>query len=83
MHHYLLGEFPLTMSKEFVAARLSELGAAVDETLGTQTDVLVLGERSLGEPTPRTSPRRTSTSWPTSSGMRIIRLAELAEFLRY
>jgi hypothetical protein len=83
MHHYLLGEFPLTMSKEFVAARLSELGAAVDETLGTQTDVLVLGERPLGEADAKDLTATDEYKLADKLGMRIIRLTELAEFLRY
>ena len=83
MHHYLLGEFPLTLSKEFVAARLSELGAAVDETLGTQTDVLVLGERPLGEAEAKDLTETDEYKLADKLGMRIIRLTELAEFLRY
>jgi hypothetical protein len=83
MHHYLLGEFPLTMSKEFVAARLGELGAAVDDTLGTQTDVLVLGERPLGEADAKDLTETDEYKLADKLGMRIIRLTELAEFLRY
>jgi len=83
MHHYLLGEYPLTMSKEFVAARLSELGAAVDDTLGTQTDVLVLGDKPLGEENAKDLTELDEYKLADKLGMRIIRLAELAEFLRY
>lgn len=83
MHHYLLGDFPLTLSKEFVAARLGELGAAVDDTLGTQTDVLVLGERPLGEADAKDLTETDEYKLADKLGMRIIRLTELAEFLRY
>jgi hypothetical protein len=83
MHHYLLGEFPLNLSKEFVTARLGELGAAVDETLGTQTDVLVLGERPLGEADAKDLTATDEYKLADKLGMRIIRLTELAEFLRY
>ena len=83
MHHYLLGEYPLTLSKEFVAARLSELGAAVDGTLGTQTDVLVLGDKPLGEAEAQDLTMTDEYKLADKLGMRIIRLAELAEFLRY
>jgi hypothetical protein len=83
MRHYLLGEYPLTMSKEFVAARLAELGAAVDTTLGTQTDVLVLGDKPLGEADAKDLTETDEYKFADKLGMRIIRLAELAEFLRY
>ena len=83
MHHYLLGEYPLTLSKDFVAARLNELGAAVDTTLGTQTDVLVLGERPLGEAEAEDLTMTDEYKLADKLGMRIIRLAELADFLRY
>jgi hypothetical protein len=83
MRHYLLGEYPLTMSRDFVAARLSELGAAVDETLGTQTDVLVLGDKPLGEADAQDLTATDEYKLADKLGMRIIRLAELAEFLRY
>ena len=83
MHHYLLGDFPLTLSKEFVTARLGELGAAVDDTLGTQTDVLVLGDRPLGEADAKDLTETDEYKLADKLGMRIIRLEELAEFLRY
>jgi hypothetical protein len=81
---HLLGDFPLTMSKEFVTTRLTELGAAVDETLDTGTDVLVVGEKSLAEG--EFAPELTDTDeykLADKLGMRIIRLEALAEFLRY
>ena len=83
MHHYLLGEYPLTLSKEFVAARLTELGAAVDDTLGTQTDVLVLGDTPLGEADAKDLTQTEEYKLADKLGMRIIRLAELSDFLRY
>lgn len=83
MHHYLLGEFPLTLSKDFVSARLAELGAAVDETLSTSTDVLVLGEKPLGEADAKELTETDEYKLADKLGMRIIRLADLADFLRY
>ena len=83
MHHYLLGDFPITMSKDFVSARLTELGAAVDDTLSTQTDVLVLGDRPLGEADAKDLTETDEYKLADKLGMRIIRLTELAEFLRY
>jgi hypothetical protein len=84
VHFYLLGDFPLTMSKEFVAARLSELGAAVDDKLDTGTDVLVLGEKSLAEG--EFAQELTGTDdykLADQLGLRIVRLAALADYLRY
>jgi len=84
LHFYLLGDFPLTLSKEQATARLRELGAEVDETLGTSTDVLVLGEKSLAEG--EGAPELTESDeykLADRLGMRIIRLAELADFLKY
>ncbi|HZL99829.1 MAG TPA: hypothetical protein VFD43_06220 [Planctomycetota bacterium] len=83
LNHYLLGEFPLNSSKDFVAARLSELGATVDDTLGTQVDVLVLGERPLGDAQALDLTDTDEYKLADKLGMRIIRLAELDEFLRY
>ncbi len=84
LHFFLLGDFPLTMSKEQATARLRELGAEVDETLGTATDVLVLGEKSLAEG--EFAAELTDTDeykLADKLGMRIIRLAELSDFLKY
>jgi hypothetical protein len=84
VHFYLLGDFPLTVSKEFVAARLAELGAAVDETLGTGTDVLVVGEKSLAEG--EFAQELTETDeykLADKLGMRIVRLDSLSDYLRY
>jgi len=84
LHFFLLGDFPLTMSKEQATARLKELGASVDEKLSADTDVLVLGEKPLAEG--ENAPELTeSDDYKTADklGMRIIRLAELQDFLRY
>lgn len=83
MRHYLLGEYPLTMSKDFVSARLAELGAAVDTTLGTQTDVLVIGDRPLSEGEGKDLTDTDEYKLADKLGMRIVRLADLADFLRY
>ncbi len=84
MHFHLLGEFPLNMSKEFATQRLEELGAKVDGSVGTSTDVLVLGETSLDEGDDAvaltdTDAYRTAEKF----GIRIILLPELASFLKY
>ncbi len=84
LHFYLLGDFPLTLAKEQATARLRELGAEVDETLQTTTDVVVLGEKSLAEG--EFAQELTDTDdykLADKLGMRIIRVAELADFLRY
>jgi hypothetical protein len=84
LHFFLLGDFPLTMSKEQATARLRELGAEVDETMDTGTDVLVLGDKSLAEG--EFAQELTDTDeykLADKLGMRIIRLAELADFLKY
>jgi len=83
-HFYLLGEFPLSLSKEFVTQRLGELGAKVDDTLTATTDVLVLGNRNLAEG--ESAPELTATDefrLARDLGMRIVRLDELAPYLRY
>lgn len=84
LHFFLLGDFPITMSKEQATARLRELGAEVDEQLTAETDVLVLGEKSLAEGD--TAPELTDSDeykLADKLGMRIIRLAELQDFLKY
>jgi NAD-dependent DNA ligase len=84
LRFYLLGDFPLTMSKEQATARLKELGASVDETLSADTDVLVLGEKSLAEG--EGAPELTDSDeykLADKLGIRIIRLAELQDFLKY
>jgi hypothetical protein len=81
---FLLGDFPLTSSKEFVTSRLRELGSDVDETLSTSTDVLVLGNKSLAEG--EFAQELTDTDeykLADKLGIRIIRLPELAQFLSY
>ena len=83
LHFYLLGDFPLTLSKEFVTQRLAEMGSKVDGSVGTSTDVLVLGEESLSEgddavPLTDTDAYRTAEKF----GIRIILLPELASYLR-
>jgi len=84
LRFFLLGDFPLTLAKEQATARLRELGAEVDETLQTTTDVVVLGEKSLAEG--EFAQELTDTDdykLADKLGMRIIRVAELADFLRY
>lgn len=84
LHYYLLGDFPLTLSKEFVTGRLDELGAMVDEDLTTTTDVLVLGEKNLAEGEFAMELVDTDEfKLADKLGMRIVRLDELAGFLRY
>ncbi len=84
LHFFLLGDFPLTLAKEQATVRLRELGAMVDETLASGTDVVVLGEKSLAEG--EFAQELTDTDeykLADKLGMRIIRVAELADFLRY
>jgi hypothetical protein len=84
LHFYLLGAFPLGLSKEFVTGRLTALGGQVDSRLGTITDVLVVGEKNLAND--EDEPDLTDTEeyrYARSIGMRIIRLDELAAYLRY
>jgi len=83
-HFFLLGDFPLTLTKDFATARLTELGAVVDDKLGTGTDVLVVGDKSMVEG--ETGPELTDSDeykLAEKLGMRIIRVADLAEFLKY
>ncbi len=81
--YFLLGEFPLTTSREFIGQRLDDLGASVDDTLSVGTDVLVLGSKNLSD---EFAPELTETeeyAFATKVGMRIMRLADLKPFLRY
>ncbi len=83
LHYYLLGQYPLTLSKEFVTKRLRELGSEVDETLDTGTDVVVLGDKDLAEGEDAKDLTETDEyKLADKLGMRIVRLGELAEFLR-
>jgi len=82
LHYHLLGEFPLSLSKEYITARLSEMGGVVDSGITETTDVLVLGEKNLAEgefavALEDTDEYRRADKW----GMRIVRLADLAAFL--
>lgn len=81
---YLLGDFPLTLSREFVSQRLEDLGASVDGALTVDTDVLVLGHESLSEGEFAKALTETEDFILADKlGTRILRLDELAEFLRY
>ena len=82
LHYHLLGEFPISLSKEFVQARLAEHGGVVDSSISETTDVLVLGQKNLSEgefavELEDTDEYRKADKW----GMRIVRLADLASFL--
>jgi len=82
-HFYLLGDFPLSLSKDFAAARLVELGSVVDVKLSTGTDILVVGEKSLSD---EFAPELTATEeykLAEKLGMHIIRVSELSDFLNY
>jgi len=84
LHFYLLGDFPITLSKEQATARLKELGAVVDDKLGTGTDVLVLGNKPAAEG--EQGPELTDSDdykLADKLGIRIMRFAELADFLKY
>ncbi|MGQ0552656.1 MAG: hypothetical protein ACT4PU_05505 [Planctomycetota bacterium] len=83
LRFFLLGDFPLTMSKEFTTARLRELGSEVDETVGTHTDVLVLGEKRLDDEEALELVDMEEYKLADKLGVRIVRLADLADFLRY
>ncbi|GEM_PF-1779110 len=82
LHYHLLGEFPISLSKEFIQARLAEHGGVVDGSISETTDVLVLGQKNLSEgefavELEDTDEYRKADKW----GMRIVRLADLASFL--
>lgn len=84
LNFYLHGEFPLAMSKEYVAGKLQELGAGVTDSVGTSTDVLVLGHKNLalGDD----APELTDTPEFMQAdrlGIRVVRLDDLARFLAY
>lgn len=81
---YLLGEFPLTLSKEYVTGRLQALGAIVDESIGTTTDVLVLGEKNQAEGEFAEELTESDEYLKAEQlGLRIVRLDDLAEYLRF
>lgn len=84
LHFYLLGQFPMGLSKEFVTSRLSDLGGHVDTAIGASTDVLVLGEKDLSEGEFATELTDTDEYHMADKwGVRIVRLDDLAGFLRY
>lgn len=81
--YFLLGDFPLTMSREFIEQRLQDLGASVDDDLTVATDVLVLGNKDLSD---EFAPELTETdeyAFASKVGMRIVRLDNLKPYLRY
>lgn len=81
---YLLGDFPLTMSREFVAQRLVALGGSIDESLSTDTDVLVLGYESPAEGEFAQALSETDEFILADKlGTRVMRLDDLAKFLKY
>jgi len=79
---FLLGEFPLALSKEFLTARLTELGQTVHDRIGTSTDVLVLGESPLAEGDDAPS-LMDSEEFKLAErlGLRIMRVSDLRDFL--
>lgn len=84
LHYHLLGEFPLSASKELVTARLEALGGHVDSTLTVTTDVLVLGEKNLAEGEFAVELEETDTYQKAERlGLRIVRLDTLKDFLGY
>ncbi len=82
-HFFLLGDFPLTLSKDFAAARLVELGSVVDTKLDTGTDILVVGEKSLNDEFAQELTATDEYKLAEKLGMQIIRVSELSDFLRY
>jgi hypothetical protein len=80
---YLLGDFPLTLSREFVTERLESMGGEVDESLTVGTDVLVLGHENLGDEFAVALTATDEFILADKLGTRIVRLDELAQFLRY
>jgi hypothetical protein len=82
-HFFLLGDFPLTLSKDFATARLKELGAEVDDKLDTGTDILVVGEKNLSDEFATELTEAPEYKLAERLGMRIIRVSELSDFLRY
>lgn len=84
LHFFLLGEFPLGLSKEFVSSRLLELGAVVDGSVGTGTDVLVLGSKNLADGEFAVELEETDEyRLADRLGMRIMRLADLSGYLSF
>lgn len=83
LRYFLLGEFPVSLSKEFVTGRLGELGGHVDSELTVLTDILVVGSRNeLDEFA--TAPEATAEfQMADRLGLRIVRLDELARYLRF
>ncbi len=82
-HFFLLGQFPLTLSKEFIAQRLGDLGGVLDDSIGVSTDVLVLGYKDMSD---EFAPDLTETdefAQADKLGTRIVRLVDLEEYLRY
>lgn len=80
---FLLGQFPLTLSKEFVSQRLGDLGGEIDESIGVSTDVLVLGYKDMSDEFAKDLTETDEFIEADKLGTRIVRLADLEEFLRY
>jgi len=83
-HFYLLGDFPVSLSQDFVERRLEELGGQIDERITPRTDVLVLGYESLSEGddvVPLTELPEFQEA--DRLGVRMVRLDEIAKFLRF
>lgn len=77
-----LGVFPPSMNRGFVRERLMALGADVNDIIDSGTDFLVLGDKEQGEfavelqDTPE-------FKLATQLGIQLIRLKELAEYIKY
>ena len=83
-HFYLHGDYPVSLSKDFVERRLVELGAKVDDRVSTRTDVFVLGFENLSEGDDVVPLTETPEYQEADRlGVRMMRLDELAKFLRY
>lgn len=83
-HFYLHGDYPVSLSKDFIERRLVELGAKVDDRVSTRTDVFVLGFENLSEGDDVVPLTETPEYQEADRlGVRMMRLDELAKFLRY
>lgn len=76
----LLGNFP-AYGREFLAQRLRDLGAEVQESVSSSTDFLVLGEKGTEEDAPELTDD-PGYKLAKDTGVQIMKLSDIERFIR-
>jgi len=78
----LLGRFPSSMNRAFIAGRLEALGNTVEQTISSRTDFLVLGEKEQGEFSQELT-ESDEYKLADKLGVQIVKLNEIWDFIKF